>query len=56
MNYFFAGLIYSIWTLIVIFTGWDNKISKVHNVLIGVIEVGILTMVHWVPFWLIFLR
>ena len=56
MNYFFAGLILSVWVSLVIISEWDNKMPAMRNILLGLVLAGILCIVYWIPFWLIFLK
>ena len=51
MNY-----IMTFWVLVITTFSWDPKASWAANVTIIFFTLLILGLVHWVPFWLIFLK
>lgn len=55
-NYIFAGLILLVWTILVIYLGWDEKLSPVLNIIDAILITVMFGVIYWVPFWLIFLK
>ena len=55
-NYIFAGLILLVWMILVIYLGWDEKLSPVLNIIDAILITVMFGVIYWVPFWLIFLN
>lgn len=56
MNYLIAFLILATWSYIAMNISWNSKYGLGTNLFAGFGTIVLIGIVHWIPFWLIFLR
>lgn len=56
MNYILAIMMICFWFVVLSGFIWDPNYSTFTNVTIIFLTILLLVFVHWVPFWLIFLK
>ena len=56
INYIIAGIIIAVWIFVAMSFSWSPNVSRSVNLFAGLGAIILLAIVHWVPFWLIFLR
>ena len=55
-NYIIAGLILAVWIFVAMSFSWNPKVSLGANLFAGLGAIILLGLVHWLPFWLIFMK
>ena len=55
-NYIIAGLILAVWIYVAMTFSWSTKASLSINLFAGLGAIILLGLVHWIPFWLIFMK
>ena len=56
MSTVFGILILIIWTYLVMAINWDSESSVSVNVIVNLVIIGLLGVIYWLPFWLIFMK
>ena len=56
MNYLIAFLILAVWCYVAVSFSWTPKVSPAANLFAGLGAVVLIGIVHWLPFWLIFMK
>ena len=55
-NYIIAGLIIAVWIYVAMNFSWSQNVSVGVNLFAGFMAIILLALVHWIPFWLIFMK
>lgn len=55
MNYILAATILILWFSLTMYMSWDKTVSKAHNIFYGTLAYLALVIIHWIPFYLIFI-
>ena len=56
MNYVIAGIIIAIWCWLAGGWCWNPKASTMVNIVMILITIFVIGIIHWVPFYLIFIK
>jgi len=56
MNYLIAFLILAVWSSVAMNISWNSKYSLGTNLFTGFGTIVLIGVVHWIPFWLIFMK
>ena len=56
MNYLISFIILIVWCYVVMVISWNSKISIGVNLFAGIATIILIGLVHWIPFWLIFMK
>ena len=56
INYIIAGLILAVWIFVAMNFSWSPNVRLSVNLFAGLGAIILLGLVHWIPFWLIFLK
>ena len=56
MNYLIAFLILATWSYVAMNITWNSKYGLGTNLFAGFGTIVLIGVVHWIPFWLIFMK